>query len=114
MTMHSDVTDLSAPSIPDPERQSQLLQACPALEPIFRRYAERQHMPGVAYGVIVDGEHIFTHSFGVRDVSAQTAADADSVFRIASMTKSFTALAIIKLRDAGRLLLDEPAATYVP
>ena len=114
MTMHPEVNDLPAHGVPEHERQTQFLQACPTLEPNFRRYAERQHMPGVAYGVIVEGELIFTHSFGVRDVNAQTAVDADSVFRIASMTKSFTALAIMQLRDAGRLQLDAPAATYVP
>jgi hypothetical protein len=51
-----------------------LLQACINLEPIFRRYAERQHIPGVAYGVVVDGDLIFTHSFGVRDALARANA----------------------------------------
>ena len=40
--------------------------------------------------------------------------DADTVFRIASMTKSFTAATILLLRDEGRLRLDDPVATYVP
>ena len=40
--------------------------------------------------------------------------DADTVFRIASMTKSFTAMAILKLRDEGKLSLDDPAEKYVP
>ena len=40
--------------------------------------------------------------------------DADTVFRIASMTKSFTAMAILKLRDEGKLSLDDPVERYVP
>ena len=40
--------------------------------------------------------------------------DADTVFRIASMTKSFTAMAILQLRDEGKLSLDDPAERYVP
>ena len=40
--------------------------------------------------------------------------DTNTVFRIASMTKSFTALAILKLRDEGKLSLDDPAEKYVP
>jgi CubicO group peptidase (beta-lactamase class C family) len=40
--------------------------------------------------------------------------DADSVFRIASMTKSFTAATILLLRDEGRLRLDDPVAAHVP
>src|SRR5262249_21939050 len=52
--------------------------------------------------------------FGVRDVASGAPVDPDTIFRIASMTKSFTALAILKLRDDGKLGLDEPAARYVP
>ncbi len=108
------MTTTNMPAGAEAERRERLLAACPRLEPIFRRYAERQHMPGVAYGVVVDGELVFTHSFGTREAGSEAPVDADSVFRIASMTKSFTALSIIKLRDAGLLQLDEPAASYVP
>lgn len=106
-------TNTPTVSQPASERQAQILPACANLEPIFLGYAERQHIPGIAYGVIVDGELIFTHSLGVRDLNARIPIDADSISRIASMTKSFVALAIVKLRDAGQLSLDEPAATYV-
>ena len=114
--MISDPTHvhLPPPQFQSPDRRARLLDACPRLESIFRSYADSEHMPGVAYGVIVDGELIFTHSFGVRDVASGAPLDADTVFRIASMTKSFAATAILLLRDAGMLRLDEPAATYVP
>jgi CubicO group peptidase (beta-lactamase class C family) len=52
--------------------------------------------------------------FGVRDVPRRPPSGADTVFRIASMTKSFTAMAILKLRDEGKLSLDDPAERYVP
>ena len=45
---------------------------------------------------------------------AKAPVDADTVFRIASMTKSFTAISILKLRDEGKLSLDDPAERYVP
>ena len=51
--------------------------------------------------------------FGARELGAGV-PDADTVFRIASMSKSFTASAVLLLRDAGSLALDDPAATYVP
>ncbi len=105
---------LPVPHFTAPDRQARLLDACPALEPIFRQQAEQRHMPGVAYGVIVDGDLIFSHGFGVRNVTTGAAFDVDTVARIASMTKSFAALAILQLRDAGKLRLDEPAVTYVP
>src|ERR1044071_5118158 len=110
----SNSSNAPVPSFPDPAPGPPVLPPCPAIEPLFRRRMEERHIPGVAYGVVVDGELIFTHSLGVRNVATGAPVDADTVFRIASMTKSFTALAILQLRDAGKLRLDEPVATYVP
>lgn len=107
-------TILPVPYWTDPERRERVLAACTLLEPIFRRHVEERHIPGVAYGVVVAGELIFCHSFGVRNVATGAPVDADTVFRIASMTKSFAALAVLQLRDAGKVQLDEPVATYVP
>lgn len=112
--MNLVTTELPVPQWTDSERKARVLAACTLLEPIFRRHVEERRLPGVAYGVIVDGALLFTHSLGVRNVATGAPVDADTVFRIASMTKSFTALAILQLRDAGKLRLDEPAATYVP
>lgn len=51
---------------------------------------------------------------GVREVASSEPVTFDTVFRIASMTKSFTALAVLKLRDANKVVLDAPAAKWVP
>jgi CubicO group peptidase (beta-lactamase class C family) len=65
-------------------------------------------------GVIIDGELAWVKTAGVRDVDNKAPVTPNTVFRIASMTKSFTAMAILKLRDEGKLSLDDPAARYVP
>jgi len=84
------------------------------IDRIFQDFAERQHVPGAVWGVIIDGKLAHRGAYGVRDTGTKSAPDADTVFRIASMTKSFTALSILKLRDAGKLALDDPAEKYVP
>ena len=81
---------------------------------LMTSYAAQAHAPGAAWGVIVDGRLAHTGVTGYRDVSAKAAVDADTVFRIASMTKSFTAMSILKLRDEGKLALDAEAERYVP
>src|SRR5262249_39301769 len=81
---------------------------------ILTDYARRTHVPGAVWGVLVDGRPRHTGAIGVRDVAAKDKPTADTVFRIASMTKSFTAMSILKLRDEGRLALDDPAEKYVP
>ena len=72
------------------------------------------HVPGLVYGVVKDGQLIAVRGLGVQDVVTRQPVTADSLFRIASMSKAFTALAILKLRDEGKLSLDAPAETYVP
>lgn len=64
--------------------------------------------------MVLDGRLVLSGAFGLSDLAAQTPASARTIFRIASMTKSFTALAILKLRDQGRLSLDDPIRRFIP
>jgi CubicO group peptidase (beta-lactamase class C family) len=89
-----------------------------AADEIVRRFHERGGQPAISYGIVSDGALVHAAGFGRRSLggpgSDQTVPDERTVFRIASMSKSFTASAIMLLRDAGALALDDPAATYVP
>ena len=91
-----------------------LSDALTEVDAIFDRFAARGVSPGAAYGVIIDGELVHTGGRGTLRVDDPTSPDEDSVFRIASMTKSFTAAAVLLLRDAGRLRLDDEVAKWVP
>lgn len=91
-----------------------LTSAFPEVQRIFTEFAERVHLPGASFGIIVDGALVFSGNVGVRDVASKAPVDEDTIFRIASMTKSFTAAAIVKLRDEGKLSLDDPAEKHVP
>lgn len=99
---------------PDPDRVAKLTAALPRVDSAMRAFAARERVPGIAYGVIVDGRLLHVQAVGLRDAGTNAPLDTSSVFRIASMTKSFTALAILQLRDAGRLALDDPAERYIP
>lgn len=70
--------------------------------------------PGVAWGVVAGGALVASGGAGTLRVGEDRTPDAGSIFRIASMTKSFTAAALLVLRDAGRLGLDDPVARWVP
>lgn len=97
-----------------PTRLDALQAAFPSVDSLIREYAERSHIPGFAYGIILDGRVVHVATGGLRNVGTGDRVDGSSVFRIASMTKSFTAAAILQLRDAGRLSLDDPVERYVP
>ena len=93
----------------DPNRVERLKAALPEIDSLFRTFARENRVPGIAYGIIVDGKLVHTGTYGLRNTSNNAPVDSASVFRIASMTKSFTALSILKLRDEGKLSLDDPA-----
>lgn len=84
------------------------------IDRIFDEWRLDSHVPGLVYGIVKDGRLVAVRGQGVQDVVSKRLVDADSLFRIASMSKAFTALAILKLRDEGKLSLDRPAETYVP
>jgi len=102
------------PAFVDPHRRDKLTTAFPEIDRIFRGYLDDAQVPGAAWGVLIDGELAHSGAHGVRELDGRTPVDQDTVFRIASMTKSFTALAILSLRDAGRLSLDDAVERYVP
>ena len=88
--------------------------ALPVIDEIFSNYARQNHFPGFVYGLVVDGKLIHTGNIGYSNISQKKLADSKSAFRIASMTKSFTAMAILKLRDEEKLKLDDPVHLYIP
>ncbi len=98
----------------DPQRKQKLAAAFPEIERAFQGFVQRQQMPGAVVGVIIDGELAFVKVAGVREKTNNAPVTPETVFRIASMTKSFTAMAILKLRDEGKLSLEDPVAKYVP
>jgi D-alanyl-D-alanine-carboxypeptidase/D-alanyl-D-alanine-endopeptidase len=85
-----------------------------ALDPLFADYALDNHIPGLIFGVIADGRLEYVRAIGVCELSSRQPVTVDTAFRIASMTKAFTALTVLKLRDEGGLVLDAPAELYVP
>ena len=84
-----------------------------AVDAVFADFWASSPAPGLAYGVVAGGKLAHFGGLGGLTVGGP-APTADSVFRIASMTKSFTAAALLALRDEGLLRLDDPAASYVP
>jgi CubicO group peptidase (beta-lactamase class C family) len=101
-------SDAAAPSwvapsadFADPQRRAKLQRVFPDIDRLVIDFLQREHVPGAAWGVVIDGELAHVGVYGSRDVQTATPVRRDTVFRIASMTKSFTAMAILQLRDAG-------------
>jgi len=102
------------PRFTDSGRVAKLQSALPEIDRLFRAYAADAKIPGMAWGVVIDGQLAHFGSFGVRDFASKAPVTPDTAFRIASMTKSFTALAVLKLRDDGRLSLEDAVSRWIP
>jgi CubicO group peptidase (beta-lactamase class C family) len=73
-----------------------------------------RNLPGVAVGVIFDQQLVWAQGFGFADVAAKIPMTPATKFRMASHSKLFTATALMQLRDAGKIHLDDPVAGYLP
>ena len=102
------------PRFVDARRYAKLASAFSEIDRLFEQFASRNRVPGIAWGILIDGKLVDSGSAGFRDIASKAPARPDTVFRIASMTKSFTAMSILKLRDEGKLTLDDLAERYVP
>lgn len=77
---------------------------------------QRRHLdqPGVAIAVVHGDELVWARGFGLADVAAGRPVTPETVFRLGSITKTFTATALLQLRDAGKLSLDDPVRRHLP
>jgi len=79
-----------------------------------RAQMARRKIPGLALAVVQRGQVIKLAGYGLASVELDVPVTPDSVFELASLTKQFTAAAIMKLVEEGKVGLDEPVAKYLP
>ncbi len=104
----------SIPHFADSTTFSNMEKAFPVIEKLYRDYAEKNHFPALSFGVIAGGQLVYAGSVGKANMANNTPATTKSLFRIASMSKSFTGMAILKLRDEGKLSLTDPVSKFIP
>ncbi len=75
---------------------------------------ETHKIPGLAVAIVQDNELVYANGFGVRNLDTGAPMTATSVMSMASISKAFTATAIMQLVEAGKVDVDEPYVTYVP
>lgn len=71
-------------------------------------------VPGLSIGIVVGDKLVWAQGYGYADLEKKIPATPQTLFGIRSVTKTFTALAILQLRDAGKLQLDDPLSRHLP
>ena len=89
------------------------LKESQAIDSIFAQF-NKADVPGCALGIIKDGKLIYAKGYGMANMEYQIPNDANSVFRIGSTSKQFTAACIVLLAEKGKLKLDNKLDQYFP
>ena len=72
-----------------------------------------QQIPGLSVAIVKDQDVIWSGGFGVSDLEKKTPASASTIYSICSISKLFTSVAVMQLRDEGKLRLDDPVAKHL-
>jgi len=84
------------------------------LDELVRLSERGEGIAGVSVAVMSHGQPVLVRAYGLADVLEQEPMQAEHVFRIGSITKTFTAAAILRLEAQGQLALEDPITQYVP
>jgi CubicO group peptidase (beta-lactamase class C family) len=75
---------------------------------------QKWKVPGLAIAIVQNGQVIYAHGFGLRDVKGNLPVTTNTIFAIGSISKSFTSLSMAILNDEGKLDWDKPVRQYLP
>ncbi len=94
-------------------QQSPVQKTLENLDELLIRLKNEHTLPGLAVGVVQDGELVFAKGYGLANIEKETPATPDTIFRIGSISKTFTAVGIMQLWEQGRFQLDDPVNDYL-
>ena len=98
----------------EPEKSGFSSEGLDKIKPKLQEYIDNGQLPGFLTVVAKSGKIIHFQPQGMRDVDAQKPVEADTIFRIYSMSKPITSVAVMILYDEGKLKLDDPVEKYIP
>lgn len=97
-----------------PEREGMSSARLARIEPMLEGYIERQEVAGAVVAIVRNGKLVYRAARGSMDVAADKPMRSDAIFRIASMTKPITSVALMQLWERGLFQLQDPVAKFLP
>ncbi len=103
-----------APAAPRTDPPKKYVAAVHALEQFIAREVADKHLPALSIALVDDQRIVWARGFGFADPAAKVPATADTVYRVGSVSKLFTDIAVMQLVEQGKLDLDVPVTRYLP
>jgi CubicO group peptidase (beta-lactamase class C family) len=104
----------SLPTLATGVASADLPSALAGLKEFYLQRLADARVVGSSFALVQDGKVVVRVNHGMADRERQHAVTDDTIYHWASITKTFTAIAVMQLRDRGKLSLDDPAVKYVP
>jgi CubicO group peptidase (beta-lactamase class C family) len=104
----------AAVALSAPAAAQSIEASLPEIRKGFQDWMVDNRVPGLVWGVVKDGRLVAVEGMGVQDLEARRPVTADSAFRIASMSKAFTAYGILALRHPNLVSLSDPVSKHIP
>ena len=83
------------------------------VDEVVKREMEREHIPGAAFVFVRDGRVVYSRGYGVADIGTNRSVDENTIWRIGSISKTFTSVAVVQLAQQGSIHLQGDANTYL-
>lgn len=100
--------------VSSPESVGLSLARLNRIDPVINDYVNKGKIPGAVAIIARHGKLAYFKSFGMKDVNTQKRMSDDALFRIMSMTKPITSVAVMTLYEEGKFLLSDPVSKYIP
>ena len=97
-----------------PEKVGMSTERLSRIDTVISYYVENHWIPGAVALIARHGKIVYSKSFGMRDMETHDPMEKDDIFRIASMSKAITSVAVMMLYEKGAFLLDDPVSKYIP
>lgn len=104
----------AAPAAAEESPDSPVQAGITLLDTWIQAQLEHGGLPGLVIGIVHDQEPVWVKAYGHASLDPPLPMSEDSIFRIASHSKLFTAITVMRARDAGKLRLDDPVTEYLP
>ncbi len=98
----------------DIRNDPRVISALELLEVWIDAHLAYEHIPGISVAIVHDQDLLWSRGFGYADLERKVAISPQTIFSICSVSKLFTSIAVMQLRDAGKLNLDDPIEKHLP